>query len=142
MGRRGFLERKFRHLELIQGVINRMARNSFALKGWGVTLVSGIFALASRDTDKLYFLVAYIPIIVFWGLDAYYLLQERLYRALYEKVRLLPENEVDFSMKASSKEFQSDKNTFVHCFFSKTEICFYLPLAIVSTVIIIVNHIC
>ena len=90
------MENKIKHLEIIQGVINRMAGNSFALKGWAVTLVAGIFALASKDADKLYFLVAYIPIIVFWGLDSYYLLQERLYRSLYDKVRLLPEDMIDF----------------------------------------------
>ena len=73
------MENKIKHLELIQGVINRMAGNSFALKGWAVTLIAGIFALASKDADKIYFLVAYIPITVFWGLDSYYLLQERLY---------------------------------------------------------------
>ena len=47
-----------KHMEMIQGVINRMASNSFALKGWTVTLVAGIFALASKDADKMYFLVA------------------------------------------------------------------------------------
>ena len=73
---------RIKHLEMIQGVINRMASNSFMLKGWAVTLVAGIFALASKGTDKLYFLIAYIPIVVFWGLDSYYLLQERLYRDL------------------------------------------------------------
>ena len=72
------MDKKLKHLELVQGVINRMANNSFMLKGWAVTLVAGIFALAGKDTDKLYFLVAYIPVLVFWGLDAYYLLQERL----------------------------------------------------------------
>lgn len=50
-----------------------MAGNSFLLKGWAVTLIAGIFALSSNDTDKLYFLVAYIPILVFWALDSYYL---------------------------------------------------------------------
>ena len=49
-----------KHMEMIQGVINRMASNSFALKGWTVTLVAGIFALASKDADKMYFLVAYV----------------------------------------------------------------------------------
>ena len=39
-----------------------------------------------KDTDKMYFLVAYIPIIIFWLLDSYYLLQERLYRELYQKI--------------------------------------------------------
>ena len=72
------MENKIKHLEMIQGIINRMASNSFSLKGWAVTLVAGIFVLAGKETDKLYFLVAYIPVIVFWWLDAYYLLQERL----------------------------------------------------------------
>lgn len=60
-----FVESKIKHLEMIQNVISRMARNSFALKGWAVTLIAGIFALAGKDTDKFYFLVAYIPIIIF-----------------------------------------------------------------------------
>ena len=64
------MENKRKHLELIQNVISRMAKNSFMLKGWAVTLVAGIFALSGKDTNKLYFLVAYIPVIVFWGLDA------------------------------------------------------------------------
>jgi len=136
------MEKKIQHLNMIQGIITRMASNSFALKGWAVTLVAGIFALAVKDADKTYFLVAYLPILVFWGLDSYYLLQERLYRALYDKVRLLPENNIDFSMKASIAEFKSEKNKFFSCFLSITEICFYLPLAVVSTGIIILSHFC
>ena len=136
------MENTIKHLELIQGVINRMAGNSFALKSWAVTLVAGIFALASKDADKSYFLVAYIPITVFWGLDSYYLLQERLYRSLYEKVRFLPEDKIDFSMKASAKEFKSEKNTFWDCFISPTERWFYLPLALVSTGIVILTYLC
>lgn len=49
------MENRIKHLELIQVIITRMAGNSFMLKGWAVTLVSGIFVLASKDTDKLYF---------------------------------------------------------------------------------------
>lgn len=67
------MEEKMKHLEIIQGVINRMASNSFMLKGWAVTLVAGVLALAGNNTEKLYFIIAYIPIIVFWGLDSYYL---------------------------------------------------------------------
>lgn len=135
------MEDKRKHLELVQGVINRMASNSFMLKGWAVTLVAGIFALAGKDTDKLYFLVAYVPIIIFWGLDAYYLLQERLYRSLYDKVRQTDENKIDFSLKATAQEFNSERNCYGSCFFSRTELWFYLPLAIVCTGIIIITHI-
>lgn len=132
---------KIKHLELVQGVINRMASNSFMLKGWAVTLVSGIFVLAGKDTDKLYFLVAYVPVLVFWGLDAYYLLQERLYRSLYDKVRVTAEEDVDFSLKATTQEFDSNKNCYCSCLFSKTEMWFYFPLAMVCTGIIIITHI-
>ena len=134
-------ENKLKHLEMIQGIINRMASNSFALKGWAVTLVAGIFALASKDTDKIYFLIAYVPIVVFWFLDSYYLLQERLFRSLYGKVRQLPENEIDFDMNTKRDEFKSEKNTFNACLFSVTEAGFYIPLAIVSTGIIILTQI-
>lgn len=135
------MENKIKHLELIQGVINRMASNSFMLKGWAVTLVAGIFVLAGKDTDKLYFLVAYIPVIVFWWLDAYYLLQERLYRSLYEKVRKTNEKDIDFSLKATSSEFNTNENCFCSSLFSKTEFGFYAPLAFVCTGIIIITHI-
>lgn len=135
------MESKLKHLEMIQNVITRMASNSFALKGWAVTLVAGIFALAGKDVDKMYFLVAYIPIVVFWGLDSYYLLQERLYRALYEKVRKMDVDDIDFSMDVNLQGLKNEKNDFVNSVFSKTECGFYLPLAIVTAGIIIITHI-
>ena len=135
------MDKKLKHLEMVQGVINRMASNSFMLKGWTVTLVAGIFALAGKDTDKLYFLVSYVPVIIFWGLDAYYLLQERLYRLLYDKVRHTEECNIDFSLKATMEEFGGNKNCYCSCLLSITELWFYLPLALVCTGIIIVTHI-
>ena len=134
------MDSKIAHLEMIQTIISRMANNSFSLKSWTVTLVSGIFILASKETDKLYFLVAYIPIIVFWLLDAYYLLQERLYRELYNKVRTLSLGEIDFDMNISLDDFHTEKNTYSCCLLSKTIIGFYLPLALVTVGIIIVTH--
>lgn len=135
------MEKKLAHLEMIQAVITRMASNSFALKGWAVTLVAGLFALSSKDANQFYYLVTYIPIVVFWYLDAYYLCQERMYRNLYEKVRKLDEDKIDFSMNAAAKEFQTDKTTVANCFLSKTILGFYLPLAVVTAGIIIITAI-
>ena len=126
---------------MIQAVITRMASNSFALKGWAVTLVAGLFALSGKDANQFYYLVTYIPIVVFWYLDAYYLCQERMYRNLYEKVRELDEDKIDFSMNAAAKEFQTDKTTVANCFLSKTILGFYLPLAVVTAGIIIITAI-
>jgi hypothetical protein len=133
------MEKKLKYLELVQSVINRMANNSFMLKGWAVTLVAGIFVLADKDADKLYFLVAYVPVIAFWWLDSYYLLQERLYRSLYDRARKTDESDIDFSLKATKDEFGSDKNCYYNCLRSTTELGFYLPLAAVCTGIIIAH---
>ena len=130
------MENKIKHLEMIQGVINRMASNSFKLKGWAVTLAAGIFALASKEAEKQYYLVVYIPVLVFWVLDAYYLFQERLYRALYNEVRKKDEKSIDFSMNTAPFNHTPKKNTFICSLFSKTEILFYLPLAAICTIVV------
>jgi hypothetical protein len=64
-----------KHLELIQGIINRMAGNSFKLKGWSVVLVSALFALGVSDANDDFVLLAFLPAIAFWVLDGYFLLQ-------------------------------------------------------------------
>ncbi len=64
-----------------------MAANSFLLKGWAVTLVAALFALASVNSREQFAYVALLPAIIFWWLDAYYLRQERLFRELYDAVR-------------------------------------------------------
>ena len=62
-------ERKIAHLEMVQGVIDRIGNNSFMIKGWAVTLVSAIFAL-SIENHKFSF-IALFPILLFWWLDDY-----------------------------------------------------------------------
>jgi hypothetical protein len=108
------MENKSRHLELIQGVINRMASNSFMIKGWAITLVAALFVLANKDTNPTFFYIAYIPTIMFWVLDAYYLTIERRYRALYKEVCGKREEEIDFLMDTKrfrgwSKELRRNK---------------------------------
>lgn len=131
------MEEKFKHLEMIQGIVNRMASNSFYLKGWTVTLVAGIFALSAKDADRLFFLIAYIPILIFYILDTYYLQQERKYRNLYDKIRLLESDKIDFSMKIT-KDLCTEETAFCNCFLSITEVIFYVPLAIIVAGIIII----
>lgn len=113
------MESKLKHLELIQGVINRMAGNSFLLKGWSVTLTSALFALAAKDANPFFVYLAYFPCATFWALDGYFLRQERLYRELYKEVAGRRPNEIDFSMNAAKFE------DYVDAWFST---CFSLTL--------------
>lgn len=94
------MDNRTKHLEFIQCVVNRLSTNSFLLKGWSVLLVSALFALSASDAEPAFVFVAYVPALIFWGLDGYFLWQERLYRALYNRVRS-PDAEADFSMDIS-----------------------------------------
>ena len=95
------MEAKLKHLEFIQGVINRLAANSFQMKGWSVVLVAAILVLLAREDRLDAAFIALAPVLVFWGLDGYFLWQERLYRALYD-VRARDEASVDFSMDTTA----------------------------------------
>ncbi len=77
-----------KHLEFIQNIINRMSNNSFLLKGWNVTVSSAILALIVNDPKPLFAVIALFSSLSFWGLDAYYLRQERLFRSLYDDLRV------------------------------------------------------
>jgi hypothetical protein len=127
-------ENKRKHIELIQSIVSRVAGNSFLLRGWTVTLVAALFALAAKDSDKRYVVIAYFPVVVFWILDAYFLSQERLFRNLYDAVRKQKEEEIDFSM--DTHPF-SDKHTgWTASFFSKTLLLFYLSMILIMLSII------
>lgn len=72
-----------KEIDLIQACIARMTQNSFLIKGWAVTLIVGSLLLKGRALEGF---IAFIPLISFWILDAYFLQQERLYRKLYDWV--------------------------------------------------------
>jgi hypothetical protein len=112
-------EYKTKHLEFIQNIITRMNTNSFMIKGWSVTLISALFALAADKANLKFVLVAYIPAIMFWALDGFFLSQERQYRGLYKKVSAIEdEKQLDFSLDA--REFNKDEKTWLRSTFSTT----------------------
>ncbi len=75
-----------KRLDHLQGIIQRLAGNSFLVKGWAVTLVSAILGFAIKDaTSSPLAYLAIVPILLLWGLDAYYLAVERNIRALYNE---------------------------------------------------------
>lgn len=93
-------ESMLKELQMIQDIIERQADNSFKIKGWTVTLV--VVALIFR-TNNFQLLAVTVPLIGFWGLDAYYLRQEKKYRMLYKwAIENRPDNEKRlFDMDAS-----------------------------------------
>ncbi len=117
------MEKKVAHLKMIQGVVNRLSNNSFLLKGWTVILVSAFFALATGGTQIYFVYLAYFPAVAFWVLDGYFLHQERLFRKLYDHVRGLDENAIDFSMNTAIVKDQVD--SWFKVMFRKTLLIFH-----------------
>jgi hypothetical protein len=117
------MEKKLKHLDFIQGVITRMAGNSFYLKGWCVTVVAAILGLASKDSNKKFLAVVYYPIIMFWIIDGYFLFQEKLYRRLFNDVRKVEEENIDFSMDTHA--YKGKETNWLKAMFSHTLLIFY-----------------
>ena len=105
-------------LKIIQDIIKRMAFNSFMIKGWAVTLVLVTLLLKG---NRYQVLIAFIPILVFWFLDAYFLQQEKLYRELYKWV-------VENRLKTSDYLFDMNAYRFKDAVQSRLRILFSITL--------------
>ncbi|WP_230458722.1 hypothetical protein [Leptospira santarosai] len=114
---------KHKHLEFIQNTITRMNNNSFLIKAWTITILSGMFTLAPDDSKPQIYFFIFVPLISLWILDSLYLRYERKYRALYNEVSKKKEKHIDFSMDIS--KLKSSKFNLSSCMFSETQRYFY-----------------
>jgi hypothetical protein len=116
-------------LKMIQDIIKRMASNSFLIKGWTISLVVATLLLKG---DRFQAFIAFIPLLVFWCLDAYFLWLERLYRRLYNWVRenRLKTDEHLFDM--DYRRFIKDEQSRIRIMFSTTLCWFYGSIFILT----------
>ncbi|MWV38856.1 hypothetical protein [Natrialba sp. INN-245] len=124
-------------LEHIQNIIDRQASNSFKIKGWTVTLV--VVALLFR-TNNFQLFAAFIPLIGFWYLDAYYLRQERKFRELFDWVRLNRDDTDDHLFDMDPSRFEDEVNGTTQLMTTRSMFTFYGTIAgllIIYTVILI-----
>jgi hypothetical protein len=78
------IDHQLKRLDHLQAIIQRLAGNSFLIKGWTLTLASAMLGFALKDAKG--WSIAYLSILpsaVFWGLDGYYLAVEIGMRRLY-----------------------------------------------------------
>ena len=73
-----------KHLDILQGIIERLAGNASSCKNWCITLVSGAVVLSFTADLKVkvevVYHLAYALIIIFLLLDSYYHALERAFR--------------------------------------------------------------
>ena len=87
---------KRKHLEFIQGVINRLSSNTFLFKGWSITIIVAVFTamVTTQNYDLVWLNLG--AILIFWFIDAYYLMLEQAYRKLYDKVAEMDAEKIDY----------------------------------------------
>lgn len=119
----------FKETDLIQNALDRMFRASFFVKGWAVTICIGI-AWASAGGPRAW--LAAPALLAFWSLDAFFLHQERLYRALYLWVITHRMSCDDFSLDLRAKRFEREVGGRLAAFFSPTLLGFYGTFALLG----------
>jgi len=121
-----------KEIEIIQDVIKRMAFNSFMIKGWAITLV--VVSLLLKGTDKYQIWIAFIPLLVFWFLDAYFLWQERMYIKLYEWVISNRTKTDEYLFDMNAYRFKDTVQSRIRIMFSITLGWFYGSIAILIVI--------
>ena len=129
-------ERHIQHLGMIQDVIRRLADNSFSVRRWALVTVGALIALAVRADEPILAYASLGPVLIFWGLDGYYLRQERLFRRLYDRVRTSPDSVEPFAMWAP--DLASPRESYRSVIFSITELLVYFPITMIAITIGIV----
>ena len=136
MDERNLKDYLMKEVDMIQSILKRMSHNSFLIKGWTITLVIGSLLLerSMLEGSKLQIFIAFIPLLVFWFLDAYFLRQERMYRKLYDWVitNRLNTNENLFNMNA--RRFEKEVGSIPKTMFSVTLRWFYGSIFILTAV--------
>ena len=102
---RDFDEGRIKHMDMIQAVIARLGNDSFLVKGWAITVSGAFLGFAVNSSSWQLASASFVPTLLFWSLDAYYLWAERLFRALYDCVRTGSEEVEPFSMAATKEPF-------------------------------------
>ena len=80
-------EARIEHLKMIQTNIARMASCSFKVKGWSVTSIGAMYAYWLTNKSNYWLWLILGVTVLFWFHDAYYLMLERAFRKLYDKIR-------------------------------------------------------
>jgi len=123
-----------KHLEFVQNVITRLASNSFLIKGWALTVSGALYGFAASHLSWPIAAVGLVPTALFWYLDSFFLMSERIYRGLYNDVAKNSDSVAPFSLDPSPYRGTASQRSVI---MSRTLAPFYGMLAAAGLVLII-----
>jgi hypothetical protein len=116
-----------KHLEMLQGLITRMATYGASFKSYCITVTTAVIGFAFTLHRPAVAALALLPVIAFGIADAQYLRVERRFRALFDMARKENwETMPSFDINLQSAPPQS----FLSAATSWSIVWFYLPLAV------------
>jgi hypothetical protein len=71
------------HMNMLQGIVNRLATSSASCKTWCVGMVTALLAAAGSTRAPALLQLALVPVLVFAFMDIHYLSQESWFRAQF-----------------------------------------------------------
>jgi hypothetical protein len=124
------------HINTLQNIITRLSNYSMNCKTWAVTIVSALCVVIFDPQKICYFYIVFIPIIIFWLFDCYYLGLEKTFRDIYDDFMIniksektTIENDVVFSLK------KIRLRNFVKAIFSFSTTPLYAALVVVVSIL-------
>ena len=122
------------HMSMIQGVVTRLETNSFTLKALAMTLAAAVLAFTGsvKNPNWVYPLAGCFPVLVFWLMDAKYLRMGRLFRRLFNSVRL---GNVDEPFSMNIEPFMDEEQSVLRIAFSWSVCWFYISIIIAFAIV-------
>lgn len=90
---------------MLQAVISRLGGNGFTIKGWAITVAAAFLGLGVNAHNYWLALMGVVPTVTFWLLDTFMLRTERLFRHLFNRIRILDPEYPPFYMSATEPAF-------------------------------------
>lgn len=122
LGEDALVQLRVAHLNMLQGIISRMAGYSSTVKNFAVTIAAASLAFAFQEDTLAPLWIALGASLLFGGLDAYYLYKEKAFRAAYDRVASEPIS------KAGVLAIEPGPATYVEALSSVSVWLFYLPV--------------
>jgi hypothetical protein len=120
-------ELRTKHLEMLQGLISRMAGYGASFKSYCITVVTAVIGFAFTLHRPAVAALALLPVVAFAVADAQYLRVERRFRRLFDIVRqeswdTVPSFEINLQ--------QAPAEAYLSAATSWSIVWFYAPLAV------------
>jgi hypothetical protein len=96
------MEKKLAHLKILVDLLDMVNRSDVYAKRWAVSFSAVFIALGTQQPGLRVAYLAILPLLLLWFIDAQNYRREYLLRTLYDRVRALPEEQIDFSINVEA----------------------------------------